>query len=678
MIAVIFGLVAVVLLVLMVVAFGMRSMNRRESNLPPERLEKLAKQAEDPSAKRPGRPAEETFFESFPEGFDAFQEPERATARLRPGGGKTGPRPAARPGGRPGPRSKQSSSRGRRGVDEWGDADDYDDDYWTRVREDDGAFGGTIAARVGASRPDVASPSSPEPQEKPAKKAKEEVDPNSATVQAPLPTRAPGKSGAPARGAGAPVTSAATDHTVAFSAPVPAPPSAAAPAAPVPVAPASDAPGAIGTPQPSSRNRRGSRPDPADPLGVADTGRAKPRRRPEPGAGDPGRPAGPGRPAEPRRRTGAGRPAEPGRAASARPEPARPDPLAAGPRPDPLATGPRPDPLAVRPDPLTTGPSLTAGVHPTGALAGDPLSSGPLPGGAAARDPLASRDPLATGGSRSGRAAVAGGPVSGAAAARNPAQPGPAARPSRSGSRSAGPLDSPRTPTGPFDAGRSSTGSYETPRASGSYGPGGDPLGVGPASPGGTGDFPASPPPDASSASSASSAGSWPAYQTTGAYDILDEPTPPSGSSKETWKAADYQLPGYEGYASPPAAATPSAPSYEVRPGWATIDDSDPLNGATPPSGTPGYDASRPARGDQPAGGQAQGPGGYEAGYPSSSGTTPPWPQPVQNTGGSWPSYGELYGTSANGPEDPTVQQGNPSRGGHRRPTDPDYPDYYR
>ncbi|MGW4637305.1 hypothetical protein ACWEN6_02200 [Sphaerisporangium sp. NPDC004334] len=692
MIAVIFGLVAVVLLVLMVVAFGMRSMNRRESNLPPERLEKLAKQAEDPSAKRPGRPAEETFFESFPEGFDAFTEPERATARLRPGGNKAGARPAGRPGGRPAPRGKQASSRGRRGVDEWGDADDYDDDYWTRVRADDGAFGGTIAARVGASRPDVASPSS-EAAKPPAPKNKDEVDANAATVQAPLPTRSPGRSGVaePSRASAPPSSSdaAAADRTVAFSAPVPAPSSPAAPPAAVPAASAADVLGAIGSAQSPGRTRRGSRPDPADPLGITDTGRAKPRRRPESGGGDPGRPAAPGRPAEPRRRTGAGRPAEAGRAASGRPEPARSDPPANGPRVDPLTTQPRIDPLS-------TGP--LAGAHPTGSLANDPLSSGPLSGGAASRDPLSARDPL--GGSPAGRA-PSGGAVSGAATSRGPLPTGPGSRQAGSGStgsRPGGPLDGSRAATGPFDASRSSTGSYEAPRAggsprgtgphpaSGSFGAAGDSRGSTPNS--ATGEFPASPAADQS----------WPArpaYPAPGTYDILDGPTSSAASSGETWKASDYQLPSYEGYAAG-TPAVPSAPSYEVRPGWATIDDSDAAGGPTPPAGMPAgssrgpqaYDApaGRPSRGDDARpgpGGQGQGyGGGYEADRASSSGATSgSWAQPQQNnTGGSWPSYGELYGTAAGGTEDPTIQssKGTPSRGGHRRPTDTDYPDYYR
>ncbi|MEV7966271.1 hypothetical protein AB0O34_09845 [Sphaerisporangium sp. NPDC088356] len=670
MIAVIFGLVAVVLLVLVVVALGMRSMNRRESNLPPERLRKMAEQADDPNAKRPGRPAEETFFESFPEGFDAFQEPERATARLRPGNGRPASRPAGRPGGRPAPRGKQAASnRGRRGVDEWGEADDYDDDYWSRVRADDGAFGGTIAARMGQSRPDVSSPSNsvPSPAKaaspKDAKDAKEKegVDANAATVQAPLPTRPAGLADLvePSRNT-TPSAAAASERTVTFS-------------APIPQTPAADVLGAIGTPQPSSRSRRGSRPDPADPLGVADS-RAKPRRRSDAG-NDPARTA-PGRGADSRRtdtRRGSGRNAEPGRADTGRAAtPARPDPVRAdasravtGPfnagRP---AAGASHDPLS---GPLNTGP-LAAAPHPTGSLANDPLTSGALSSGA-----------------------LSGGPAP--------------KSPRSGGSRPAGPLDSSHGATGPFDAGRSSTGSYETPRAtggsrgSGSFPPAAsyDPLGTGPAAPGATGDFPAG--------------GSWPAqpaYPAAGSYDILDEPTPASGSSKETWKTADYQLPTYDGYASrdgytaAPSAPSPSpAPSYEVRPGWATIDDSDSVNGTTPAAGLPtgpsravsAYETPTgrdlPSSGDDSPAGSGQGYGGYDAErYATPGAPSPAWPQPAQNTGGSWPSYGELYGSGANGglgADQPTQttqstqsSQASPSRGGHRRPADTDYPDYYR
>ncbi|WP_198167442.1 hypothetical protein, partial [Microbispora sp. ATCC PTA-5024] len=93
MTAVIMGLVAVVLLVLLVVALGMRSMNRRESALSAERIKAMAEN----KGPKPRRPAEETFFESFPKGFDAFEEPaERGASKQRSGAA----RPAARPGGR--------------------------------------------------------------------------------------------------------------------------------------------------------------------------------------------------------------------------------------------------------------------------------------------------------------------------------------------------------------------------------------------------------------------------------------------------------------------------------------------------------------------------------------------------------------------------------------------------
>ncbi|MDH2424313.1 hypothetical protein [Sphaerisporangium sp. TRM90804] len=679
MIAVIFGLVAVVLLVLVVVALGMRSMNRRESNLPPERLRKMAEQAETPDPKRPGqRPAEETFFESFPEGFDAFQEPERATARLRPGNGKPGNRPAGRPGGRSAPRGKQpASSRGRRGVDEWGDADDYDDDYWTRVRADDGAFGGTIAARVGASRPDVASPSaypaSPTPPKPPAPKARDEAASEATTVQAPLPNRAAGLA-EPAREAAPP----AAERTVTFPAPVPQTPAAAPP---------TDVLGAMGAPQSPPRPRRPARPDPADPLGVGDAAaRPKPRRRGDAG-GDPGRPA-PGRGGDPRRadtrrtspprgvpsagpsatRADSGTPPNGTRGEAGRTDPSRTatGPFAAG-RPaeppsretaDPLAGTPLSSSTRIRPgvprsgDPLAAprGPAsraddpLSTAPRPATPSAPDLLSSGPLPGGRAARGPV-SQNPLSTG------------PLS-----------------------TSGPAETNRPSS--FDPVRPSSGSFESPRAagtgpsqgSGSYGRGGDPLA--PAS-GGPGEQ------------------SWPArpaYPAAGTYDILDGPGASPSGSNETWKSSDYQLPAYgarpDGYTAPAAPAAPSAPSYEVSAGWATIDDGDSVTGPTPspglpagpPRGASGYEP--PAQRDRS--GTGRGAAGSDQGYgpepgrpPAAEGEPGQWPQPPQNAGGSWPSYAELYGQTGSTAADPRGETSR-SRGGHRRSAEPDYPDYYR
>ncbi|MFC6074688.1 hypothetical protein, partial [Microbispora bryophytorum] len=106
--------------------------------------------------------------------------------------------------------------RGKRGVDEWGGADDYDDDYWSRVRADDGGFGGTIAARMATPRPIDETAG-----------AAQMADPDASTVQAPLPAR-PNR--ARRAGAdepvlpGAPVSASAMadQKTVTFSAPTPA------------------------------------------------------------------------------------------------------------------------------------------------------------------------------------------------------------------------------------------------------------------------------------------------------------------------------------------------------------------------------------------------------------------------------------------------------------------------
>ncbi|GLX94406.1 hypothetical protein [Herbidospora sp. NBRC 101105] len=183
MTAVILGLVAVVLLVLIVVALGMRSMNRRESALSSERIKAMAEGA---AKKKGSRPAEETFFESFPEGFDAFEEPKKAP-----------PKPAAKaPGAPPRPGSRQGAKqqpagapRGKRGVDEWGADDDYDDDYWSRVRADDGAFGGTIKQRMATPRPVEPEPAAAGPAPVASVTPISSVDPNAATVQGVLPQR---------------------------------------------------------------------------------------------------------------------------------------------------------------------------------------------------------------------------------------------------------------------------------------------------------------------------------------------------------------------------------------------------------------------------------------------------------------------------------------------------------
>jgi hypothetical protein len=254
MIAVVVSLVAVVLLVLVVVALGMRSMNRRESALPAERLREMAeKEALTPARSSDDFATREPNMGHFTPDLTPFDEP----------------KPPRQP--------RPPSSRGKRGLNEFGQADDYDDDYWTRLQADEGGFGGSLAARMGASRP--------------VEQDRPPVDADAVTMQAPLPTRPqpprPAPSPEPAI-ASASLPSNLTD-LIAPVQPNPAPTSASLAeqktvtfAAPTPGAfsPA-PTPGAFGDsrPQRSSSRRSGSRtpaqgngapsrPDPLnDPLG---------------------------------------------------------------------------------------------------------------------------------------------------------------------------------------------------------------------------------------------------------------------------------------------------------------------------------------------------------------------------------------------------------------------------
>ncbi len=221
MIAVVVSLVAVVLLVLVVVALGMRSMNRRESSLPPERLKEMAEKEELTHARSTDEfAASEPKMSKFSPDFSPIDE--RKVKPVRTG------------------------QRGKRGMDEWGNphSDDDDEEFWANIRSDgeEGGFGagGTVAARKGAARPvDREQPrpaererpaggdrEQPRPAERerprpapaggdrersrpaererpaarPARRSRREpvaADPNAATVQAPLPQRPP-KAPAPA------------------------------------------------------------------------------------------------------------------------------------------------------------------------------------------------------------------------------------------------------------------------------------------------------------------------------------------------------------------------------------------------------------------------------------------------------------------------------------------------
>ncbi len=134
MIAVVVSLVAVVLLVLVVVALGMRSMNRRESSLPPERLKEMAEKEGLTHARS----------------TDEFAASEPKMSKFSPDFSPIDERKA---------KPVRTGQRGKRGVDEWGNphSDDEDEEFWANIRSDaeEGGFGagGTVAARKGASRP---------------------------------------------------------------------------------------------------------------------------------------------------------------------------------------------------------------------------------------------------------------------------------------------------------------------------------------------------------------------------------------------------------------------------------------------------------------------------------------------------------------------------------------------
>lgn len=134
MIAVVVSLVAVVLLVLAVVALGMRSMSKRESSLPPERLKQMAEKEEQTHARSTDEfAAHEPRMNNFSPDFSPIDEVKAKPVR--------------------------TGQRGKRGVDEWGNptSDDEDEEFWANIRSDatEGGFGagGTVAARKGASRP---------------------------------------------------------------------------------------------------------------------------------------------------------------------------------------------------------------------------------------------------------------------------------------------------------------------------------------------------------------------------------------------------------------------------------------------------------------------------------------------------------------------------------------------
>ncbi|MFB9682223.1 hypothetical protein [Streptosporangium vulgare] len=262
MIAVVVSLVAVVLLVLVVVALGMRSMNRRESALPAERLREMAeKEALTPTMSSDDFATREPKMNHFTPDLTPFDEP----------------KPPRQP--------RPPSSRGKRGLNEFGQVDDYDDDYWTRLQADEGGFGGSLAARMGASRP--------------VEQGDQKADPDAVTVQAPLPTR-PQPSRAtpqrppapPARPAPEPAVASASlpsglSDLVAPVQPNPAP-TAASLAEQKTVTFAAPTPGAFGEARPSrASSRRGGGRASSQPAAQSTQGNGSPRPAQGPSRPDP-------------------------------------------------------------------------------------------------------------------------------------------------------------------------------------------------------------------------------------------------------------------------------------------------------------------------------------------------------------------------------------------------------
>ncbi|MEU8141802.1 hypothetical protein [Nonomuraea sp. NPDC048901] len=576
MIAVVVSLVAVVLLVLVVVALGMRSMNRRESSLPPERLKQMAEKDERTQTRSTDEFSKsEPRMNNFSPDFSPIDEVKAKPVR--------------------------TGQRGKRGVDEWGNphSDVEDEEFWANIRSDaeEGGFGagGTVAARKGASRP-VERPSerrpperpserpSDRPTEKPAQRpaartpsaraaaerererekqpsaqreqqrpaakrersgkrepAKREpvtaIDPNAATVQAPLPGRSQrSRSQRPAAATASSGSSGLADLVESAQRPAPTAAELA-----------------------DQRTVTFSAPTPPDVMSILGVG-AQQVTPPQPGTGSGSFPA-----------VGSGTSLS------------------------------------------TNSPATTSGSFPA-----TPATSGSFP---------------AVGGSGS-----------------FPATPAPAA---------------PVSPIGGAQAGVPFT----------VYGANTDPL-----------ETTWTNPPIVPTAS-----GSWPALQH---HDILDDPAPAAPSS-DSWPAFEPQQP-----AAAPRSSYPA--SYEVRAGWAVADDSDPLTGPSPATGTPtaparavsAYDDVLSAPPMQPAPqhfayetgditslppGQIAQTFAYETGDITSipPGQMPAgWGEPPANNA-AWPNYGGTPEAGARQGGRNGGAQGN--SGGHRRSTpEQEFPDYYR
>ena len=652
MTAVIVGLAAIVLLVLTIVALGMRSMSRRESALTPERIKAMAEN-KGPKPRRP-----EAFFESFPEDFDSLDDEgdrQKQSKSKQSSSSRKGAKSSGRQG-RGAQRAGKPASRGRRGVDEWGEPDDYDDEYWTRMRADEGLDDG-IAAKSHGLRD--------EPQRE---RTPGSADPNAATVVTPLPQR-PVK----AKDQGEPVRSAASiaeQKTMTFSAPPPESFAGAGTATDEPAgaypssAEPSRTPSSFATEPPAAASSSGTGTT-TGPIGAGSTGpfgavTGGPLQQPATGPAsgsfetrDPLSGTGP-QPAD-----GAPSSARTARRRSRR-SAARPtggSPLETGRTGGSFDTARGTGPFETV-SPTTPAASTPAGSHASGTSSGafDAVrGTGPFetisPTTPAASTPAGSH----ASGTSSGAFDAVRGTGAFESVSRTPGDP------FTTGDGSAEPTGAPTS--------RPAGGSFDTWPAYGTSTAGTGPMPAYGASPGTTG-------PDVPPAGAATGESRAPA-EPTWSGDILDDPEPATGP----WPRPDtYQTPAYgysagstgdSSYGSPATGSSyepPSGTTYEVSTGWATIDDADTIDRpstATGPSPAVGpYQASYEIPSGPP---QAAQPGyGASEGQQYGTGPQPAWP--AQNTSGSWPSYQEVSGETPG----PTARQG-----GHRKP-DPDYPDYYR
>ncbi|WP_157383004.1 hypothetical protein [Nonomuraea coxensis] len=553
------SLVAIVLLVLVVVALGMRSMSRRESSLPPERLKEMAEKEEKTHARSTDEFAShEPRMANFSPDFSPIDAPKQ-------------------------PKPVRTGQRGKRGVDEWGNPvnDEDDEEFWANIRSDaeQGGFGagGTVAARKAANRP--GEPSSERPADRPA--ARQAENPAERPPQRPArqdrpadrpaerPSDRPGERRAGRKAKPRPVSAGVDPDAATIQAPLPQRPAAAA-------------------------------------ANLADL-------------------------VEPSRRT-------PSQAELAEQRTV-------------TFAAPTPDVMSI----------LGAGAQPVPASRPEPS---PAPR-SSSRSSRSSR-------SRAAASPAVAAPSTAAPSAASPAVPGPAVSPAATTSGSYPAISSNSAASGSFPA--------VTPTSSGSF-PIAQPAPIHGAP---TSDpFPAAytgVPADALdttwSAPAPTASGSWPAGPVA---DILDDPAP----------AASYPGPANSWPAFEQPASRSSYPaSYEVRPGWAVADDSDPVTGPSPAAGTPtvpnravSASASYPDVLSTPT--PASPPSAYPA-YETGDITTMPasaWPEPPAADGAQapWPGYGGQPQPAPQAAPGAAPNAADGTTPGGRRRREQDYPhDYYR